>query len=163
MGHKSDWVESVRRTLFPLFHRLLEPIGLYGTGRVYDNQYVTTYHQQNYVKYPTAEEELEAIFHKIGIERNTVASYKIHDDGRTSEGSWRATHPDYVEDGMQIHITLFRPHNSGLDEIDVYAHYEDDYEHRPISHIREKNFSASEGVRRAKRLLRNKTSILNGQ
>lgn len=118
-------------------------------GRTGDNQYVGT------VK--MGEEELErALFHPNNVSYNWLAYWKRHPDGRDSEGSWKLRYPrhsDYVERGMQIHITLF-PSTENPDWIDVYAHYEWDNIRHPIRHIREDHFSPKEGVDRARNFIR---------
>lgn len=153
MAHDKDWIEGLRRYWYPLIHRLLEPFGLYATGRVYNNQYIGSVRMD--------EEALEYVFHQAGVERNAAAAYKIHGDGRKSEGSWRITHhthPSYVEHGRQVHFTLFR-NRQNPDFIDIYAHWEDDYVHDPFGHVAASNFDPQRGVRVGREFLDARTDL----
>lgn len=145
MGHQAgDFWEKVHHFLYRRIR-----------GKVYENQYVGT------VK--VGEEELERkAFHQNQVHYNWLAYWKKHaDDGRNSIGSWKLRHPvhkAYVDEGMQVHLTLFR--NETNDEwVDVYAHYEYSNIEHPIKHVREVNFSADEGVRRARQFFRDATSL----
>jgi hypothetical protein len=51
---------------------------------------------------------------------------------------------------MQLHITLFPREYTDESGRIIFAHYEADWRSRPIAHLRGKDFSAIEGVRRAK-------------
>lgn len=155
-----DWIESFRRTWYPRLHPHLTSFGdkigvtLYAKGRVHENQYVLTL--------PAGEETSEEVLSDLGFERNPIAAYKTHPDGRQSEGSWRLRHKDdqygLVEEGMQLHITFLRNHD--VDEyVDVYAHYEDDWMASPLNHLQEKNFSAQVGSEMAQELIENETYL----
>lgn len=125
---------------------------LYGLirGHTGEAQYVGT------VK--MGEEELEReLFHPTNARYNWLAYWKKHrEDGRNSEGSWKLRYPyhaEYVDRGMQVHMTLF-PSTENPDWLDVYAHYEYDNVLHPIKHLREENFSAKKGVERTRRYFR---------
>lgn len=142
--HEDDWQEELRRIVARFFR-----------GRVYENQYVGTVKMN--------EEQLEkAVFHPGDVQRNLPAYWKYHaDDGRDSEGSWRMTHwthPEYVERGHQLHITIFR-NAENPDYIDIYAHYEVSWSYDPIKHLREIGFSPDKGVRIAREWFDNRTYV----
>lgn len=128
----------------------------FARGYVHESQYVGT------VK--MSEEELEeTLFHETDARYNWLAYWKYHmSDGRNSEGSWKLRwprHDEYVDQGKQIHITLF-PSRTRDDWLDIYAHYEYDNIAHPIKHFREHGFSANEGVKRCRRyFLDNKISL----
>jgi hypothetical protein len=154
-----DWVEGFRRTVYPRIHRPLSKLGdligidLYATGSVGWNQYVGTVYE--------SEETLEQELDGLSAERNLVACLKSLPDGRTSEGSWVFRHkdePDLIEEGMQLHLTLFKT-SSGRSGRAVYAHYEDDWQNSPLSHLQSKNFSPKKGVAKAGKLFDQKTFI----
>lgn len=138
-----DWIEGVRRWLYPKLHPYLEKFGGYGIGIVTHNQHVCTLDM--------GEEELEEELVELGFTRNPMACYKSLDDGSQSEGSWALYHnerPQIIDEDMQLHVTLF-----GEEKVTVYAHYEDSWYASPIDHLNEENYSASEGVEKAKRVL----------
>jgi len=132
----ADFLEQVHHFLYGLLR-----------GFVHENQYVGT------VK--MGEEELEkTLFHPTDARYNWLAYWKTHrDDGRDSEGSWKLRHPrhaEYVDRGMQVHMTLF-PSTENPDWLDVYAHHEYDNVLHPIKHLKEHKFSPKEGKERAQR------------
>lgn len=140
-----DWQETLRAKLYPALHTGLQAVGLYGVGTVGNDQYVGT----SKIDEETLEEELVA----LGFKRNPVACYKRLPDGRGSTGSWVLLPEDAkrVENGMQLHVTLF-PTRVG-EGVEVYAHYEDDWRKRPLSHLREKRFRPHEGASLARAIL----------
>jgi len=145
LGPNDDWMERLRKKLYPILHPYLERYGGYALGIVRENQYVGTVELD--------EDTLEWKLAEHGFVRNPIAAYKTHTDGRESEGSWVLYHaeaPQIVAEGMQLHITLFASGGSG---IDLYAHYEDDWRASAFSHLRAKNFSAEKGVEKATRVL----------
>jgi hypothetical protein len=154
MSHNNDYIERWRRFWYPKFHKALSIVGLYATAGVDERQYAFTL--------SIDEERAEEIFlHELGFERNPLSAYKTHVDGRESELSLRLVNtPEYVEDGMQLHLTLFE-RKDGKPGRDVYAHYEDDWEHAPIDHVRSKHMSLSEGVARSRAVLKQQTSMLH--
>lgn len=110
-------------------------------GRTGPEQYVGT------VKMNEAELE-KTVFHPNDVFYNWLAYWKRHPDGRNSTGSWKLRYPrhsEYVDGGMQVHITLF-PSNAEQGWIDVFAHYEYDNIAHPFKHVNEEKFSAPEGV-----------------
>jgi len=150
MSHKLDFLESIRAYLYPKLHSSLRLLGLYSIGKVGENQYVTT------VDVP--EDKLEKqLNHGEGFERNLIAAYKEHrGDGRESTLSLRLTHetrPELIEPGMQLHLTFLAALPDRQGTLDVYAHYEDNWESSPLAHLRSKNFSAELGVKKAKQIL----------
>ncbi len=154
-----DWIESVRQHLYPKLHGPLSSLGkrigipLYAVGHVGEAQYIG--------KFDENEDTIEDEFDDRG-ERNPIAALKSLRDGRTSEGSWVVKHddaPDLIEKGMQLHFTLF-VREDGESGRELYAHYEDDWEERPIRHLRGRNFSASEGVAIAEEYLDEHTHLI---
>ena len=149
-----DWIESFRRTWYPRLHPHLSSLGdsigipLYAVGPVHKNQYVGIT--------KIGEESFERELEKIGFVRNPIACLKSLDDDRLSEGSWVLLSENdpsgKIEDGMQLHITFFE-REDGETGREVYAHYEDDWRENATAHLREKNFSAEEGVQIARGIL----------
>lgn len=148
LGANDDWIEAVRKRLYPALHPYLQRFGGYGIGAVYENQYVATS--------SVDEEALELELQEAGFFRNPIAAYKTHKDGRKSEGSWRitpATDPTgKVEKGMQLHVTLFQSEYDAS-HIDMYAHYEKNWEADASGHLSEDGFSARKGVEIATEVL----------
>lgn len=151
MTHKQDFIEWFRTTFYPPLHVVLEFFNFYAAGELNPDEYVGTVY--------ISEEELERRFHDTGVVRNALAKYKSLPDGRSSTGSWRlthATHPEFVDSGMQLHITLFenpdRPLNGA---VDVYAHYEKDYGYDAIGHLKGEDYSSGKGVNMARDFLLN--------
>lgn len=142
-----DYIERWRKHLYPILHRYL-PKGLYATANVRWNQYVGTVHE--------SEDTIEAELVDLGFIRNPVSAYKTLPDGRESEGSWvlwnEHRSDDYVDFGMQLHITMFETQDGDKGR-ELYAHYEDDWRYAPVSHLREKNFDPHTGVGLARDLL----------
>lgn len=151
MSHNLDFLEKFRASLYPKLHSSLRSLGLYSVGKVGEDQYVCTLR--------VSEDEIEKeLLHSGGFQRNVLAAYKEHPDGRESTLSLRLTHSgsekeydrEFVEPGMQLHLTLLPAVSSNSDAtLDVYAHYEDDWASSPLAHLRSKNFSAVEGRKRA--------------
>lgn len=161
MSHEHDWIETVRQYLYPKLHKSLSSVGLYSMGHLGEAQYVCTFH----ISEDAVEKDL---LHRADWERNPIAAYKVHRDGRESTLSLRLTYQgdttdrEYVEQGMQLHLTFF-PSAEGRDgAIDCYAHYEDDWVAAPFAHLRAANFSAKEGVKRTTAYLRNATYFADG-
>lgn len=126
-----DWIESFRAFYYPKLHPYLNAVGGYGVGTCSENQYTTTLSADEKV----IEKELE----EIGFIRNPIACYKSTHDGRNSEGSWVLLHEDdpgdFVKEGYQLHITLFRHRDRGRDGREVYAHHEPDWRQTPLKHL----------------------------
>lgn len=147
-----DWQEGLRARLYPRLHGPLDRLGarlgvpLYAVG---------TFRGEHPVGYLEEDEEvIETELVALGARRNPVACYKSLPDGRTSEGSWCFTHrdlPEYVERGMQLHLTLFTSERGPGREI--YAHYEDDWRVSPLKHLRAANYNPGLGRIRARELL----------
>lgn len=140
-----DWIESLRLYLYPKLHDPLSAVGdkigikLYSLGHVGDGQLVGVLDEDEEV----IEEEIDNL-----AQRNPIACLKELKDGRVSEGSWVLLHednPDLVEDGKQIHITMFG-RKGGLPGREIYAHYEDDWRASPIDHLRSEHFEVEKGV-----------------
>lgn len=161
MSHEHDWIEAFRASVYPAIHPYITRFGLYSTSHVGPDQYVATF---------TVSEEVieELLLHRGNFERNPVAAYKTHTDGRKSTLSLRLTHEgdtskrEYVEPGMQLHLTFFPSKEGRKGTVDCYAHYEDDWAVSPWAHLRSKNFSSKEGVKRAHAYLRNATYLSQG-
>jgi len=154
-----DWVETFRRTVYPPLHKPLSKLGdrigvnLYAEGRMYKNQYVGTVYED--------EDVIEREFESLGAQRNAIACLKSFPDGRVSEGSWVILHdeqPELVPEGLQLHMTLFKPESGGHGR-EVYAHLEDDWRVSPLAHLRAKNFSPKQGIEIARPLLNDETFL----
>ena len=154
-NHNHDYIEKFRQVLYPKLHPYLKKFGGYGVGTVSETQYVASL--------PADEELIEEVLWNYGWQRNIIASYKTHEDGRDSEGSWRlrgvdddygiATNPD-----KQLHITLFN-NTENPDHIDVYCHYEYDWTRKPLKHLREVEFNEDLGSRKGLRFIRDHTYL----
>lgn len=155
MSPQSDWIEAVRRWLYPRLHAYLKKFGGYGVAKVYDNQFVGSSF--------FSEDKIEIqLYRKANARRNAVSAYKTHyPSGRASEGSWRITHeayPNLIPEGMQVHITLFQ-RNDGEPGRDIFAHLEDDWEASPIDHLKETHLDAERGVKIARKIISEDTEI----
>ncbi|SEL16873.1 hypothetical protein SAMN04488691_103153 [Haloferax larsenii] len=150
-----DWIETVRRVLYPWLHPYLSLLGGYSVGHVGFDQYV--YH------FDEDEEAIEDELVAVGGERNPIACLKSLPDGRVSEGSWRFTHATdptgLVEPGMQLHLTLFERDDDEPGR-ELYAHYEDDWMASPSGHLSGARFSPSKGVQLATELIDNHTFLV---
>lgn len=158
LNDDDDWIETTRGSLYPLLHDPLSRVGdiigvnLYATGHVYQNQRVG--------RIDEPEELIEEQIVEAGARRNPIACLKSLPDGRESEGSWvflSDDHPE-IEDGMQVHFTLFQP-RLGESGRTVYAHYEDDWRVEPLAHLRAKAFSPERGVSLLRLLLDTQTEL----
>jgi len=139
LNSNDDWIEGVRRYLYPKLNPYLKPVGGYSLGKVTESQYVGVLEEDE----DTIERGLDDM-----CRRNPIAALKELNDGRVSEGSWVILHednPDLVEKGMQLHFTLFELQDGSRGR-EVYAHYEDDWRTSWLAHLRSMNLSASEGV-----------------
>jgi hypothetical protein len=143
--HKDDFIETFRRIVYPKIHEPLSRLGnkvginLYAEGHVGYNQRVGTILKH--------EDTIERALTSLSGQRNVIACLKSLPDDRLSEGSWVFLHedaPELIEEGMQVHVTLFnlKDVNAGRE---VYAHYEDDWRVSPINHLRAKNFDVKAG------------------
>lgn len=153
LNENDDWIETFRRSTYPKLHPYLKPFGGYAVGHVGGSQYVGTFDEDE----DTIEDELDD-----RGRRNPIACLKSLDDDRVSEGSWVILHedsPDLVEEGMQIHITLFK-RDDGKDGREMYAHYEDDWRSAPIAHLLESNFDTETGVMLARDYLDEHTLLV---
>lgn len=159
LNSNDDWIESLRLYLYPRLHDPLSALGdriginLYAVGHVGDGQLVGFLDEDEEV----IEEEIDD-----RAERNPIACLKELDDGRESEGSWVLRHednPDLVEEGMQIHITMF-DREDGEDGREIYAHYEDDWRASPLDHLRSAHFEVEKGVSLASKYFDKHTHLL---
>ena len=160
MSHESDWIEAARRLLYPRLHPLLHIVGLYSVGPVSEAQHVATIQM--------GEEEFEKyILHAPHrFERNPIASYKTAPDGRKSTLSLRLTHAgsehyntQYVDEKKQLHWTLF---NAADGVLDLYAHYEYDWQVAPVKHLRGEGMSDDIGRAKSLLFLRDATGLEKG-
>jgi hypothetical protein len=150
-----DYMEEFRGYWYPRLHPLLDKYTpAYGKASVSERQLVGTV--------DVTEETLEEELVDIGFVRNPLAAYKIHEDGRESEGSWvlLEEHDEYdiIDPGMQLHLTLFKSH-AKVDGRAIYAHYEDDWRVSPLAHLRSENLSGAVGAQKAHRLLDAKSFV----
>ena len=150
LDEDDDYHETYRSRLYPKLHPVLKLFGGYGVGTVGADQYVGTTRLD--------EETLEEELVDLGFVRNPVSCFKTGPDGRPSTGSWAllAADSDRVDRGMQLHVTLF---NKRSDGVDIYAHYEDDWRRRPLSHLRENRFQPVYGADLARTLLDERSYI----
>ncbi len=124
-----DWIEVVRRWLFPRLHGVASRFGAYTIGTTGENQRVC--------RVLVDEETIETVLVALGFERNPIACFKSLVDGRESEGSWvLRSHDDrfgLLERDRQLHVTLFLPrYGHG---VLVYAHEEYDWQDAPRKHF----------------------------
>lgn len=159
LDENDDWQEGVRAKLYPWLHPKLQYIGerinipLYATGGVGWTQYVGVATED--------EEIIEEELADAGFRRNPVSCYKSLPDGRKSEGSWVLLHDDgaeYVEAGMQLHVTLFEA-DTNTHHRAIYAHYEDDWRDSWRAHLNEHNFDAHLGVDKCIAVIDNETFL----
>lgn len=156
MGHKQDFWEWIRGNVWPIFDWFFDLFGVGTTGTLPPDEYVGTI--------PVGVERFEKSLHAMGVVRNAPAKYKNTVDDRNSIGSWRATHrthPDFVDQGMQLHITLFPPAGgsaSSDEAVTVYAHYEKNYGNDPGGHLDGEDYSAELGVGKATKLIQKHTN-----
>lgn len=159
LGADADWIEGFRRTWYPRLHPHLVSFGgrigtpMYAVGTVRWNQFVGELSED--------EEAIEEALDERG-RRNPIACLKELPDGRVSEGSWVVLHgdaPPLIEEGMQLHFTLFALQDDSRGR-ELYAHYEDDWRSSWREHLTETNFSASEGVTLAKEYLDEHTHLV---
>lgn len=145
LNSDDDWIESTRLYLYPRLHDPLSALGdtigvnLYAVGHVGDGQLVGVLEEDEDV----IEQEIDE-----DAQRNPIACLKSLEDGRGSEGSWVLLHdenPDLVEEGMQLHITMFDQEDEKAGR-EIYAHYEDDWRVSPIDHLRSEHFEVEKGV-----------------
>ena len=154
-----DWQESLRRYIYPRIHKPLSKFGsqiginLYAVGGLWNVGKVGVFDE--------SEESIEE-----GLDdrarRNPIACLKNLPDGRVSEGSWallHEDHPELIEEGMQLHMTLFE-RSDGKSGREIHAHYEDDWRSAPLSHLRAKNFSYDEGVKLATEYINQNTHLI---
>jgi hypothetical protein len=143
-GSDDDWIECVRRYLYPR----LDPYWPMSTLTIGSDGYVTTIDAQGLSDASPGndgpvsgtvdldEDTLEVALEDIGFLRNPIAALKIHQDGRTSDGSW-ALLPENDPTGAlkgheQLHVTLFDAPDGGFD---LYAHVETDWRDDPLGHL----------------------------
>lgn len=143
--HDLDWIEDVHHFAYQ-----------YLRGDTHEEQYVGTVMM--------GEEAFEEVLDDLGLVRNPFAYWKMTEDKRDSVGSWRMTHythPTRVEEGMQVHFTLFKS-KFIAGGIDIYAHHEHDYSWSLLSaiyHVLERDFSSSRGVRIAREIIMDKSHV----
>lgn len=162
MTHQHDYIERFRRYWYPKLHGLLRRVEvgvpLFSKATTDEDRYAATFHID--------EDTLEETFlHDLGFERNPIAAYKTHEDGRQSTLSIRLTNGvsenrggQYVEPGMQLHATFF-PSEYDDGTIDMYAHYEKDWARHPIQHLRGVGTNSLQGVKRVLALIHNSTYL----
>lgn len=154
LNSDDDWIERLRRYYYPKLHPLLAQFGGYAVGRVNEAQYTCTV--------PAGSETLEEILVSLDFERNPIACYKSHKDGRESIGSWalRSHDAEGVELGKdkQLHVTLL-PNADVREYVDVYCHREYDWQDAPLKHLQSKELEESAGSEAALELIKNETYL----
>jgi len=146
VGADDDWIEGWRARVYPFVHPLARRLGAFATATTPRDEYVGAV--------AVDEAVLERELVGLGFRRNPVAAYKrLGTTGRRSEGSWVLLPEDShrVDEGLQLHLTLFPSVVDGW--IELYAHLEDDWRHRPLAHLRGTNLDRDAGVRLARRVL----------
>jgi hypothetical protein len=131
-----DWIEALRRWLWPKLHPILKRYTGYGAvGSTHESQFAGTVRVN--------EQTLEEILVDLGFERNAPAYLKSTKDGRVSEGSWalRGEDDEYalIDGDEQLHVTLYEPRD-GSEGREVYAHAELDWQDDPVGHLEEESF-----------------------
>lgn len=148
-----DWIEKIRRVLYPRLHPILAEYGGYGVSTVGPDQFVG--------RIEVDEDELEDRLFEIGFVRNPIAALKSDAGDATSEGSWvllAADDPENeIEEDRQLHITLM-PSDTGVG-LDVYAHNEYDWRVKPRAHLNGKHFNPSRGVEQAEQRLKEYANV----
>lgn len=162
MSHKHDYIERWRRYYYPKLDSFLDNFGLYSVANVGHSQYAATL----FIGEEAAEIEL---IHSLGFERNPVAAYKTHNDGRKSELSLRLTGEkagekyggEYVDPGYQLHLTFFEHDGKPDGAVDVYAHYEHNWEVSPFKHLRGADMQREQAAEKFRDILRNHSMLVD--
>lgn len=154
MGHKHDISERVRNYILPkigAFFQFLNDItgsDLYATSESRRRQFVA--------RVDMGEEEFEKVLHRMGFERNPLASLKsVVDTSETEEGSFRKIYPEEHPE-WQLHAILYdgsNVQNANTGETFIYAHWEYRWDVYPWKHYRGHKFNADKGVRRMRKYL----------
>lgn len=150
-----DWIESFRKWFIPKLGRVARFLrhnidGLwYVRGKVGQNQFVG--------KMDMSTEEFEHVLEEMGFERNPVAALKHRPTARddVAEGSWRKIGYEEAPD-MQLHVTIFDSAdvpNAAPGNTFVFAHWEERWDTKPLSHYRANNFDPEKGVAMVRDLL----------
>ncbi|ELY50056.1 hypothetical protein [Natronolimnohabitans innermongolicus] len=152
MGIREDFVNAVRRSVWPQIHYLLAgTFDGYAVSHTTAEEYALTTH--------CTEERLEEILAELGFSRNPIASLKVRMDGNTSEGSWVWRASPLAD--MQLHVVLHEVENT--EKVDVYAHWECSWIRHPYKHYVARGYDAEKGVELARRWLINyDEECLNG-
>lgn len=141
MGFRQDFVNAVRRRVWPKLHRLFEPFGGYAVMHTTAAEYAMTVR--------CSEATLERVLaEELDFSRNPLSALKVRVDGNTSEGSW-VWRESLLAD-WQLHVVL---HAVDGDAVDVYAHWEYSWLTHPLKHYATRGYDAEKGVRLARRWL----------
>lgn len=153
-SHRQDWIETVRRTVIPRLGLMTQFIEDVTGERYYVNS--TTHTNQFVGRVGMCEEVFEKRLTEMGFVRNPLASWKrLGTTGEREEGSFRKIDFDESPD-MQLHVILYdgEPiNNAAVNVTYVYAHWEYRWDVHPIRHLRKKELSGPDGVRKMKKLL----------
>ncbi|MFC5970706.1 hypothetical protein ACFPYI_05105 [Halomarina salina] len=149
MGFRQDFVNALRRHVWPSLHRLFEPFGGYAVMHTTEEEYAMTVH--------CSEGTLERILdEELGFSRNPLSALKVRVDGNTSEGSWVWRESPLAD--WQLHLVLHVV-DDAVDEdregeaVDVYAHWEYSWLTHPLKHYATRGYDAEKGVRLAREWL----------
>jgi len=149
VGHKQDWLESLRRRVVPTigkFISLLEDLlgkQLYHNSQSRNNQFVGRIEMN--------EEEFERVLDNAGYERNPLAWLKRNSEREIEEGSWRS-----LDEKMQTHLIFYdgeKAPNANTGELFIYAHYEYRWDVHPWKHLVGEDVSYKDGVEEVRKML----------
>lgn len=116
--HRDDWINNLRRALFPKLDKILEKYGLFAVKEL-DKTELAVSSKFN----PDAIEKV--LEQSLGFTRNFASSLKVTPDGTKAKSSWALREsnfelfPDYLA-FRQLHITLVETDEG----TDIYAHEE---------------------------------------
>jgi hypothetical protein len=139
MGFREDFVNAVRRRVWPQIHYLLDgTFGGYAVSHTTEDEYAMTVH--------CSEARLErALNEELGFSRNPISALKVRLDGNTSEGSWVRRESLFAD--WQLHLVL---HATDEGHVDVYAHWEYSWITHPYKHYAAREYDAEKGVQLAR-------------
>ncbi|MFD1511828.1 hypothetical protein [Halomarina rubra] len=139
MGFRQDFVNAVRRRVWPRIHHLLAgTVDGYAVTHTTEEEYVMTVH--------CSEADLERVLdEELGFSRNPISALKVRLDGNTAEGSW--VWRDSLLADWQLHVVL---HAVDGGAVDVYAHWEYSWVTHPLEHYAGRGYDAEKGVRLAR-------------
>lgn len=172
LGADDDYWPRLRRTIWPVLHRLGMRSRLYAEARQADAEFVGTV--------AISEEEIERTLEAAGYTRNPLAALKTSPQGLESDGSWARRYGRIRGLGnwlrqlpipllgrmlqaagditalRQVHITIYTVTRDGREYVHVYAHDEPNSLNplTALAHYKATSWSAERGVDKARDDLR---------